>query len=63
MGKLNESCVLDVCAANDCVNFLKKDPELGLITPRIVPDRLRWATAHDASWANASDDKSQGGHI
>ena len=63
MGRILKSTVQDLCDANDCVAILKKEPYLGIIIPHIAPSKLRWATIQDASWANATEDKSQGAFL
>ena len=63
MGKILVSTVQDLCDANECVRILKDQPFLGIIIPHIAPSQLRWATIQDASWANASGQRSQGAFL
>ena len=63
MSEINKSTVQELIDANECVSILKKDPYLGLIIPSIPLNDLRWAVIQDASWANATGNKSQAGFI
>ena len=63
MSRINISTVQDLCDVNDCVDMLKKTPDLGYLLPHIPPQELRWATIQDASWATAVEDKSQGAFL
>ena len=57
MGSINRSTVQDLCDANTAVERLKAEPYLGIKLPHIP------ATIQDASWANATEDHSQGAFL
>ena len=63
VGSIKRSTVQDLCDANTAVERLKAEPYLGIKLPHIPLHKVRWAALHDASWANAAEDHSQGAFL
>jgi hypothetical protein len=60
-GTFPQPVIQDLIDMNKAVEVLKTKPELTVKIQHIEPDKIRFGCVSDASWANAEENKSQGG--
>ena len=59
--KLKKMTIADVIDMNKAVRKIKDNPTLSLQIQKL--EDMRWGVVTDASWANTTENRSQGGHV
>lgn len=60
---MGEMKISDVAELNKVIARVKKTSDLAIRIQRLDEGRMKWGVMFDASWGNARQGKTQGGHL